>query len=98
MRCVKTGITFQVPVFREDTFHGDMFFNTELGIYLIRGIAQETSDVFPQIILSPLRDAFMIDSVEDSFAEKFLQMNDHDLRLDIGDPACVLIDDTRFFI
>lgn len=97
MRCVKTGLTFQVPALREDTFHGDMFFNIELGIYLIRGIAAETSDFAPQLILSPVRDAFEIVGVDGGFAKKFKEMNDHDIFLDM-DGAMVLIDDTRFFI
>ncbi len=97
MRCVKTGLTFQVPTLCDDTFHGDMFFNCELGIYLIRGIAPETSDTKPQMILNPVRDAFVIAVVDGKFADKFKEMNDHDIRLDMEDPM-VLIDDTRFFV
>ena len=97
MRCVKTGLTFQVPAFRDDTFHGDLFFNFELGIYLIRGIASATSDDVPQMILKPVRDAYLIFDVDTKFADKFKEMNDHDIRLDMEDPM-VLIDDTRFFV
>lgn len=96
MRCVKTGLTFQVPAFRDDTFHGDLFFNVELGIYLIRGIAYSTSDVMPQMILNPVHDAYAIAGVDAKFADKFKEMNDHDIRLDMEGPM-VLIDDTRFF-
>lgn len=97
MRCVKTGLTFQVPTFREDTFHGDLFFNFELGIYLIRGIAPGTSDCMPNIVLSPVRDAYSIIGVDGKFADAFNEMNDHDIRLDMDEPM-VLIDDTRFFV
>ena len=97
MRCVKTGLTFQVPAYREDTFHGDLFFNVELGIYLIRGIAPETSDCLPNIVMSLVHDAYSIIGVDESFAEKFKKINNHDIRLDMDKPM-VLIDDTRFFI
>ena len=98
MRCVKTGIKFQVPQFREDTFHGDMFWCNSLGFYLIRGIAQGTSDNTPDLVLSPIDDAYSIDSVSKSLQEHFLKWNDHDINLDIdGDPT-VVIDDTRFFL
>ena len=97
MRCVKTGLMFQVPELREDTFHGDMFFNVELGIYVIRGIASGTSDSKPHLILSPVHDAYSIIGVDGKFATNFNEMNDHDIGLDMNEPM-VLIDDTRFFL
>ena len=97
MRCVKTGLTFQVPAFREDTFHGDLFFNFELGIYLIRGIPSGTSDCMPNIILDPVHDVYSIIGIDGKFADKFEEMNGRDIRLDMDKPM-VLIDDTRFFI
>lgn len=98
MRCIKTGIKFQVPQFREDTFHGDMFWCNELGFYLIRGIAPGTSDCAPDMILSPIGDAYAIDSVSEGLKQQLLEWTDHDITLDIdGDPT-VVIDDTRFFL
>ena len=96
MRCVKTGLTFQVPSLFEGTFHGDMFLNQEIGIYIIRGIANQTSDYPPDITLYLIGDAFAIDKIKESFAECFEQFNEHDIRLDVDEPI-VIIDDTRFF-
>ena len=98
MRCVKTGIKFQVPQFRDDTFHGDMFWCNSLGFYLIRGIAQGTSDITPDLVLSPIGDAYSIDSASQSLQEHFLKWNDHDINLDIDVDPTVVIDDTRFFL
>ena len=99
MRCVKTGLKFKVPQFREDTFHGDMFCSYELGIYLIRGIAPGTSDCAADITFVPYDDAYAIGSVDPGFAKKFSSMNNHDIQLGIlnGTNACVIIDDLRFF-
>lgn len=97
MRCVKTGLTFQVPSLCDDTFHGDMFFNFALGIYIIRGVAPGTSNCTPMIILLPESDAYEIVGVDGGFANKFKEMNDHDICLDMNE-VMVLIDDTRFFI
>lgn len=98
MRCVKTGIKFQVPEFRDDIFHGDMFWNS-LGFYLIRGIPNGTSDpdmVKPDLILSPHRDYYMIDSYGESIRKHFIEWNHRDLASDVSTP--VIIDDTRFFV
>jgi hypothetical protein len=97
MRCVKTGIKFQVPQYREDTFHGDMFFVHALGIYLIRGIAQGTSYQTPDIVLAPSDDMFCIRSVSKQLREHFIQWTDHDIELDIDEDPTIIIDDTRFF-
>jgi hypothetical protein len=97
MRCVKTGIKFQVPQFREDTFHGDMFFVNAFGIYLIRGVASGTSDQNPDIVLAPADDIFCIRSISKHFRDFFIQWNDHDLALDINEDPTIIIDDTRFF-
>ena len=97
MRCVKTGIMFQVPEFREDTFHGDMFYCTELALYLIRGVARDTSDITPHLVLSPFGDAYEIDKIDPKFEADFRRINGDQLKLEVN-LVCVLIDDTRFFI
>lgn len=95
MKCVKTGVKFQVPQFREDTFHGDLFWCNALGFYLIRGIPQGTSDYTPDLILSPADDAYSIDSIGDSLIRHFLEWTDQDIRNSV-ETVCVVIDDTRF--
>jgi len=51
MKCVKTGLQFQIRDREYDgTFVGDLFYHTELNVYILRGIPQGTSTCDPDIV------------------------------------------------
>lgn len=96
MKCVKTGLMFRVPELLEETFHGDMFYNTMCDVYVIRGIAKGTSNNTPQVELRKHGDAYGFLTITDDFSEWFFKCNhmeiQHGVRI-----SPVIIDDERFF-
>lgn len=95
MKCVKTGIMFSGEGIGEDTFHGDMFFNETLNIFIIRGIAQGTSSCKPDITIKKNDQVWYIYTIDEKFKLNFERMN-CGMKLSVGG-STILVDDTRFF-
>lgn len=93
MRCMKTGLRFNVPEFNDDTYHADLFYNKSVGVAIIRGLGKGVSDNDPDMRLAPVGDAFtMIAITEDlktMIAKYFPGVDLQSLQF--------IIDDTRFF-
>lgn len=93
MRCMKTGLRFNVPEYNDDTYHADMFYNKSVGCAIIRGAGKGTSDQIPDMKLYPHEDSFVIRVMTDTLRN---QLHTYFPDLDLS-TLKVIIDDTRFF-
>jgi hypothetical protein len=93
MRCMKTGLRFNVPEYNNDTFHADLLYNKSVGCAVIRGLGKAVSDNDPDMRLIPSGDAFGLLSMTDDLYEQLTKyFPDVDL-----ETLKFIIDDTRFF-
>lgn len=93
MKCVKTGLKFSVIGFDLETFHGDMFFCETLNVFIVRGIANGTSSMVPDITFKQHADIHMVEHVNEKFLANYERMN----RTTVPTNFKVFIDDSRFF-
>lgn len=93
MRCMKTGLCFNVPVFNDDTYHADLFYNETAGVAIIRGLGAAVSTQAPDMKLEPNGDAFAVVGMTPALKEQLAKYYSYvDMHL-----VHVIIDDTKFF-
>jgi len=92
MRCVKTGLKFQVHPDVINTYTGDLFYCGSLNCLLLRGISSGTMEVTPHVIFEADSDIFKVTENSYAFASWWGEWN---RGIDMQLPC--IIDDTRFF-
>jgi len=91
MRCVKTGITFQLD-HSSDTYHGDLFYSKDVGCLVIRGVApQPTRESTPDVTLTLITDSYLMRLKSQRFIEWWREWNNN---VPLSLP--ILVVDSRF--
>ena len=102
MKCIKTGLRFQIATFNDDdesldndesTYHGDLFYNAVTHVMILRGVAQQTSTMTPDAKLHSVGDAYAFDNMTKALRDMFtIYVPEIDMS-----KTYIIISDTRFF-
>lgn len=91
MKCMKTGIKFQVHPMSA-IYHADMYYCQDLNCFVIRVLAPGESNQIPDIILAPVTDTFFVQETSIAFLSWWHEWNPS-IQLP-GTP--IIIADSRF--
>lgn len=90
MKCIKTGIKFQIND-QPETWHGDMYYIKPANVYLIMGIPKGYSNITPNIIIRPFKDMYEVIFCSDEFNQFMTEWNSEYPKVEI-----IIIADSRF--